>query len=422
MDLSPRIRDETQTDICRTELQKQYLSPKANAFSIDSILGQRSVKNSEIVEVHTTRDHELPATPPLADSPPKSIISDDSSSDYKARASTTPPLSPEPYTGSLPNVKCRLETKDLWDKFNDIGTEMIITKTGRRMFPTVRASFSGLEADASYVILLDIVPIDNKRYRYAYHRSSWLVAGKADPPLPTRLCSHPDGPFSGQQLQKQTISFEKLKLTNNLMDKNGQIILNSMHKYQPRLHIVKREPDDKSSVNDLENEEYRTFVFPETVFIGVTAYQNQLITKLKIESNPFAKGFRDSSRLSDIERETMENLLNKHGFPRVPFPFPIDEDSLKYRDTFLSRDGMFPFGMMPTSNAMLPGLPLHTLDSRMIPSYNSVLINGQQMTSEHEAILRSNIIRNSLQSSPPSSLHSSHMYRYHPYLSKSGHV
>lgn len=33
----------------------------------------------------------------------------------------------------------------------------------------------------------------------------------------------------------------------------------------------------------------------------------------------------------------MENLLNKHGFPRVPFPFPIDEDTLKYRDTFLSR-------------------------------------------------------------------------------------
>lgn len=74
MDLSPRIRDETQTDICRTELQKQYLSPKANAFSIDSILGQRSVKDSEIVEVHTTRDHELPATPPLADSPPSKLL------------------------------------------------------------------------------------------------------------------------------------------------------------------------------------------------------------------------------------------------------------------------------------------------------------------------------------------------------------
>ena len=43
-------------------------------------------------------------------------------------------------------------------------------------------------------------------------------------------------------------------------------------------------------------------MFPETVFIAVTAYQNQLITKLKIDSNPFAKGFRDSSRLTDFER------------------------------------------------------------------------------------------------------------------------
>ena len=34
------------------------------------------------------------------------------------------------------------------------------------------------------------------------------------------------------------------------------------------------------------------------IFIGFT----QQITKLKIDSNPFAKGFRDSSRLTDLER------------------------------------------------------------------------------------------------------------------------
>lgn len=28
-------------------------------------------------------------------------------------------------------TECHLETKDLWDKFHDLGTEMIITKTGR---------------------------------------------------------------------------------------------------------------------------------------------------------------------------------------------------------------------------------------------------------------------------------------------------
>ena len=31
----------------------------------------------------------------------------------------------------LAGVECHLETKELWEKFHDLGTEMIITKTGR---------------------------------------------------------------------------------------------------------------------------------------------------------------------------------------------------------------------------------------------------------------------------------------------------
>ena len=91
------------------------------------------------------------------------------------------------------------------------------------MFPTVRCSFSNLRPDQKYWVLLDIVPCDNKRYRYAYHRSSWLVAGKADPAPPHRLYPHPDAPYTGDQLRKQVVSFEKVKLTNNEMDKTGQV-------------------------------------------------------------------------------------------------------------------------------------------------------------------------------------------------------
>ena len=91
------------------------------------------------------------------------------------------------------------------------------------MFPTVRCSFTNLKPDQKYWVLLDIIPCDNKRYRYAYHRSSWLVAGKADPPPPHRLYAHPDAPYTGEQLRKQVVSFEKVKLTNNEMDKNGQV-------------------------------------------------------------------------------------------------------------------------------------------------------------------------------------------------------
>ncbi|KAH7981074.1 hypothetical protein HPB49_021316 [Dermacentor silvarum] len=58
------------------------------------------------------------------------------------------------------------------------------------------------------------------RYRYAYHRSWWLVAGKADPPSPACLYAHPMFPFTEDQLRKQVVSFEKVKL-NNEMDKQG---------------------------------------------------------------------------------------------------------------------------------------------------------------------------------------------------------
>jgi T-box protein 2 len=90
-----------------------------------------------------------------------------------------------------------------------------------------------------------------------------------------------------------------------------------MHKYQPRFHIVKQ-----SDILKLPWSEFKTFVFKETEFIAVTAYQNervrqknnqtiefvylralivysllkQQITQLKIDHNPFAKGFRDNGQ------------------------------------------------------------------------------------------------------------------------------
>ncbi|XP_063376503.1 T-box transcription factor TBX20-like isoform X2 [Cydia fagiglandana] len=248
-----------------------------------------------------------------------------------SRALSPPPRNPQLAerwsSEEMRHIQCHLETKELWDKFNELGTEMIITKTGRRMFPTVRVSFAGCRAEARYAVLLDVVPVDGKRYRYAYHRSSWLVAGKADPPAPARLYPHPDSPFSGDQLRKQVVSFEKVKLTNNEMDKNGQLVLNSMHKYQPRIHLVlRREGAINAPITDLEQEEFKTFIFPECVFTAVTAYQNQLITKLKIDSNPFAKGFRDSSRLTEFERETMESMLAEQHYLRSPLrPFDLDQ-------------------------------------------------------------------------------------------------
>ena len=89
-----------------------------------------------------------------------------------------------------------------------------------------------------YQLVMDFVPVDDKRYRYAFHSSNWVVAGKADPFSPPRMHVHPDSPSLGSHWMKQVVSFDKLKLTNHQLDDNGHVILNSMHRYQPRLHVI----------------------------------------------------------------------------------------------------------------------------------------------------------------------------------------
>ncbi|RUS76659.1 hypothetical protein EGW08_015575, partial [Elysia chlorotica] len=183
--------------------------------------------------------------------------------------------------------KAELEGCDLWKKFHSIGTEMVITKSGRRIFPAYKVRLSGLDKKTKYFLVLDITAVDDCRYKF--HNGKWTVAGKADPEMPRRCYIHPDSPCSGEQWMQKVVSFHKLKLTNNISDKSGYQILNSMHKYQPRFHIIRTD-----NYMRLGFAPRTTVVFQETEFIAVTAYQNEQITKLKIDNNPFAKGFREN--------------------------------------------------------------------------------------------------------------------------------
>ena len=41
------------------------------------------------------------------------------------------------------DLQVQLEMKALWEEFNELGTEMIVTKAGRRMFPTYQVGDGG---------------------------------------------------------------------------------------------------------------------------------------------------------------------------------------------------------------------------------------------------------------------------------------
>ena len=191
-------------------------------------------------------------------------------------------------------VKVILHSSDLWAKFHKFTTEMIITKAGRTMFPVIKISVKNLEPEAKYIITVDFVPVANNKYKF--YNSRWMVTDKAELSSPGRLYIHPDSPAPGAVWEKQIISFKKLKITNNHLNQLGYLILNTMHKYQPRIHIVKT--SDEAQLREFQHgdsDSFSTHMFEETQFMGVTAYQNEQIRQLKIDYNPFAKGFRGSA-------------------------------------------------------------------------------------------------------------------------------
>lgn len=49
-----------------------------------------------------------------------------------------------------------------------------------------------------------------------------------------RLYVHPDSPFTGEQLMKQMVSFEKVKLTNNELDQHGHVSLISVFRLKKK--------------------------------------------------------------------------------------------------------------------------------------------------------------------------------------------
>nr|XP_040034917.1 T-box transcription factor T [Gasterosteus aculeatus aculeatus] len=195
-------------------------------------------------------------------------------------------------------LKVSLDDDELWRTFKDLTNEMIVTKNGRRMFPVLKVNVSGLDPNAMYSFLLDFVSGDNHRWKYV--NGEWVPGGKPEPQTPSCVYIHPDSPNFGAHWMKAPVSFSKVKLTNKL-NGAGQIMLNSLHKYEPRVHVL-RVGGPRRMIS--------SHSFPETHFIAVTAYQNEEITALKIKHNPFAKAFLDAKERSDhkdMREDAVEN-------------------------------------------------------------------------------------------------------------------
>nr|BAP47448.1 T-brain transcription factor [Prionocidaris baculosa] len=283
--------------------------------------------------------------------------------------------------------------RELWRKFHHFKTEMIITKQGRRMFPQLVFKLSGLEPTLQYNVFVDMTLCDPNQWKFQCGK--WVPCGQAENiPKVSNIYLHPDSPSSGLHWMHQDIVFSKLKLTNHRGKDNGFVVLNSMHKYQPRIHVL--ELSDRRIL--------QTHSFPETQFFAVTAYQNTDVTQLKIDYNPFAKGFRDNydnlsprdlSILSSVPRASNVTVqknpcpapvVNAATLPMTIFPPPTPPPAGRYPHR--------PRQLLPTYHR--PCLP--PACSPMQPRQMQGAMNNMRLPTTDQTAFK--LVSNSLSSKP----------------------
>ncbi|XP_044271939.1 T-box transcription factor TBX3-like isoform X2 [Tribolium madens] len=248
--------------------------------------------------------------------------------------------------------KTQLANKELWDQFHDLQTEMIITKSGRRMFPALNIKISDLDPSADYCLFLEMTLAHHCRFKFS-SSVGWSPAGHEEAQSPHRIYMHPESPSKGAHWMNQDISFSRVKLTNTCSPPQGQMVLSSMHKYQPRILIVKA-----SSAQALGWAPTNVFTFPETQFIAVTAYQNEKITKLKINYNPFAKGFRENGKSSSKRKQLISEHPDSPNSKKSASPSPPPQPEMNDR-----KDNL-------TCQSAAPCIPFYRYCYRPYPVYN----------------------------------------------------
>lgn len=198
---------------------------------------------------------------------------------------------------------CILLNHDLWKKFDHVGNEMIITRNGRCLFPTLKLSFRNLHLTEKYRVGLEFEQLSLAKLKFIGDgRSDWEPSSLPSAKLKRKLDKFSwisasnqlyffgDSEQSGSFWMDQGANFSSVKLTNRNLQaseaQKGIFSLSSFHLYQPKIHLI-------------SGSQSWSFAFSVTKFIAVTHYQNPQVNFLKKIHNPHAKGFKLALEAAD---------------------------------------------------------------------------------------------------------------------------
>ena len=220
------------------------------------------------------------------------------------------------------------KSEQQWLEFGakNLTIEMVLSKKGRKIFPTLDFSVMGVDDKAIFNVYLEFLT-DNVRLTFDEDLKVWKPATDKKiaaairrletKNLPTnQVHLHPKSPISGYTLRKQGLNFSESRLTN-FQDRFSKpdvrnIQLTSMRKYYLRLHFVQIKTLDSVNFStqptlnpealqlamegSLPNfitqpiDSIESFTLNPLVynFVAVTSYQNPAVTDIKIAKNPQA--------------------------------------------------------------------------------------------------------------------------------------
>ncbi|CAL2051983.1 unnamed protein product [Caenorhabditis brenneri] len=268
---------------------------------------------------------------------------------------------------SSSGIRVSLQNVEIWQKFYP-DNEMIVSRSGRKLFPELKVDIEGLAPDVHYNVLLHLERVGNYKYTFKKDKqsgiSNWGEVFFEKEPFPIQKRKHMDGPMLGSHWTSSPVSFANIFITNNSsFDKNSKknlIFLESMYKYQP---VV--------TVQRLDNGCEEEFRLTMTEFMVVTVYQNSKIIDLKKNNNPMASRFQEGSSRGKKRAITSENTPPSTVATPIGIPATVSSPTKTvtppYKKPMYSQNQM----MTPSAVAMRPPMmatPTSLVSTNLTPS------------------------------------------------------
>ncbi|CAD6198470.1 unnamed protein product [Caenorhabditis auriculariae] len=179
-------------------------------------------------------------------------------------------------------ITATLLTEEMWRECDRLGNEMIVSKSGRSLFPRLCYKLGNMDPNASYSIGLSLSLCSERVFIYSREHENWLETNRGANQHVASTVWGSAAALKGEDWMKTPLMFS-VHLSNSTEEVAEKTLpIHSRHMYNPVLTIYRESPQGLLPVS--------VFEFSFTKFISTTTYQNQNILNFKVANNKYSRG------------------------------------------------------------------------------------------------------------------------------------